>query len=540
MPNHYPPWGTFHSELFAFVGLAGLLLTLVRTGGLITIPIVSIALAGIGFIPWGQYLAGEVFFFGDAFISTPYLLVFALSIAIAYSWNSNAQSIGAHDILELTAKGVFAAALISAMLALLQWLSLTDFLGSFAVGIEPGERAGANLSQANQLGTLLVMGMGSAAVLYERRKIGLFTLGLGVAFMSWAMVLSESRTAVLSAFAVGGFLFFRIKSVNGRLSRKDVLAGLALVILARWLLPVANELLLFTAPRGNAFLDQTGRAEIWWQTLYAIQASPWWGYGWNQTPIAQAAGALKYPGTLYFTYSHNLFLDIFVWVGLPLGLIINGGLIYWFLSRLIRATFMRGVYAMGMLLPVAIHSLLEYPFAYAYFLLTAGLLIGVLEISTSGRSTSPLPRRSGWLAVSVLIIGISYYAYEYFLIEEDYRVARFEGLNVGRTPEDYKRPTIYINTQLDALLVVQRQHAEKNMTTRQLKDLQHVALRFGYRPLAYRYALALGLNGDAAGATEQMRLVRSMYGEKYYQSTKEDMLRLADTKYPELREVRLP
>ena len=73
-----------------------------------------------------------------------------------------------------------------------------------------------------------------------------------------------------------------------------------------------------------------------------------------------------------------------------------------------------------------------------------------------------------------------------------------------------------------------------------MESLRQVSLRFGFRPLVFRYAVAMGLNGDPEGASRQMQVLRGMYGERYYLATKAEMERLAVTQYPPLSAIRLP
>jgi len=422
----------------------------------------------------------------------------------------------------------------------LQWLSLTDGLHIWVMHTEPGERILANLGQPNQLASLLLMGIVALAFLFEEGKVGRIALFMGIGFMTGALVLTESRTGLLSGACIALFLLQKQSRSAKKIRASHVVVWAVAFGLATFLLPSLNEALLMTNGRSIALTDQNGRGKIWQQTLYAIGQSPWWGYGWNQTPVAQSVGALQYPGDLAFTNAHNLVLDVLTWVGVPLGLLLTGLGVYWLVSRLARVKTTESIYAMAMLLPIAVHSMLEFPFAYAYFLLTAGLLIGVVEASMTDVKTIALKRRwaAGVLA-SLTVVGI-YASYEYFLIEEDYRIARFENLKVGRTPAEYVVPPILLHTQLAALLKVLRQPATTDMGSDDIERLRKVSLRFGMRPLVYRYAVALGLNGNPAAASRQMQILKGMFGDRSYQAAKADMLTLTAETYPQLKAVNLP
>ena len=540
-PNHYPPWVNFHSEFLAFFGVYLLLCNLLRKfPGPIECPQVAVGIACLAAIPWLQYTTSIVFFGGDAVVASAYLLGMATAVVIAYSSVVNTPHGSGATWFLLPVQALLWAALLSAFMALLQWLSLTDSMTTYVIHTEPGDRVFANLGQPNQLASLLLMGTVSLTYLYERKQLGRPALILGGICMSWAILLTESRTALLSAVFVSLFFAYKSRSFESRLPKKYIFIWPLGLVLGKLILPVIANLLLMSDPRVTALTDENGRAEIWWQAIYAIRAAPWFGYGWNQTPVAQAVGALGHPGTLVYSYAHNVVLDVLIWVGLPLGLILITTCGYWFVTRINRIKTLEAVCAMAFLLPIAIHSLFEFPFAYAYFLLTAGLFVGVIEASLSTTGHCIIQKK--WVfpyAIAVGILGI-YFAYEYLLIEEDYRVARFENLKVGRTSSDYQRPSIYISTQMDALVMALRQPASPNMSSVQLETLRKISLRFGDRSLVYRYALALGLNGDTSGASHQMRVFRSMFGERSYQEMKAQMLQQAVSIHPQLNAVQLP
>ena len=547
MPNHYPPWVNFHSELLAFIGLGFLALNCFkRSQENLAAPSIALAVFALAAIPWVQHIAGLVFYAGDAFMSSLYVMGFAVAIAFGYGYAHRVQPDRASIVVWLLPTHVLlVAALTSGLLAVLQWLSLTDNFTTFVAVTDIGDRAMANLGQPNQLGTLLLMGLVALVLMFELLKASQLLLVLGSVFLTWGIVLTESRTAMLSALVMAGFFLYkiRIRFVSGtplRLQNVHILLWLTMFCLAVVSLPWVNSALLLASERNIGLLQGNGRAAIWLQTLYAIYESPWLGYGWNQTPAAQAVGALHSPGELAFTNAHNIVLDLLLWVGLPLGLLITAGFVYWLSARIKAVQSTQAIYAMAMLLPFLVHSLLEFPFAYTYFLLTAGLLIGVIEADCVMKTTYGVSRRMAGVALAVLAGIGGYSAYEYLLIEEDYRVARFENLRVGTTPADYSRPSILIHTQLAALVTVLRQPAVRGMDSVQMEQLRKVSLRFGMRPLVFRYAVALGLNGEPAAADQQMQVFRGMFGERAYQRFKTEIRNLQVEKYPELELIKLP
>lgn len=548
LPNHYPPWVNFHSEWLAFAALGCLLAAVLARRAAAPLPGPALAVGWLALVPWLQYALGLVFFSGDALISSYYLLGLGLAI---YVGSADTGEPAASPTLLALAHMLWSAALASAVIGLLQWLDLTDYAVVFFIQADAGGRAQANLGQPNQLASLLLMGLLALAYVFERRQVGLWGLLLGTAFMTWVLVLTESRSAMLSAAVVAAWFCCKRHGAAQRLPWQAVLLWFMALALAMLALPWINGVLLLPSGREIGLVDNNGRLAIWGQTLAAIGQAPWWGYGWNQTAAAQAVGALAYPGTLSFSNAHSLVLDLLAWVGVPLGAGLTGALIWWAWSRMRRSNNVPTLYALAMLLPVAVHSLLEFPFAYAYFLIAAGLLVGVVEgnraaAGLGGKSAPPVApvppvwRRSAWALLAGMALIGNYLSYEYLLIEEDFRVARFENLRVGKTPADYERPPIYLGTQLAALLAALRTPASPGMSAVQIDNLRQVTLRFAYQPLAYRYALALGLNGDAAAASRQMLVVKRVFGPAYYQRATQDLRRLQQEKYPQLAAVLTP
>ena len=408
----------------------------------------------------------------------------------------------------------------------------------YVVQADAGDRAMGNLGQPNQLATLLLMGLAALAWTFERKRIGRLGLVVGVSFLTLGLVLAQSRAGMLSALVMGLFLIWKNHVTKARIGPKFILGWLLSFGLMVLLLPYVHDLLLMSSGRPVSFGD-SARITIWKQMLSGIAQSPWVGFGWNETPTAHAAGSLAVPGSITYTNAHNVVLDLLAWNGIPLGLLITGACAYWFWSRIANAGSSSAVYAMACLLPIAVHSMVEYPFAYAYFLIAAGLMVGIIEASHPGVRTLKL--KLWWVQSSLavwLVVG-GYMAYEYFLIEEDFRIVRFENLRIGQTPAEYKVPDVWMLSHMAAMLKAARQQALPAMSADDLENLRKASLRFPYGSLALRNALARGLNGDAAGATRQMAVIRGMYGDHYYQAAV-SVLRTEQEKYPQLSQVMTP
>jgi hypothetical protein len=129
---------------------------------------------------------------------------------------------------------------------------------------------------------------------------------------------------------------------------------------------------------------------------------------------------------------------------------------------------------------------------------------------------------------------------EYLSASEDFRVARFEVLRVGVTPDTYVRPQIRILTQLDALSSSTRIRPVPGLSASQIDLMRKVAIHFPSIATQKRYAYCLALNGNPEEAVRQLIVMRAMYPKKYYVKIKAEWEELAENSYPQLPKLNLP
>lgn len=156
--------------------------------------------------------------------------------------------------------------------------------------------------------------------------------------------------------------------------------------------------------------------------------------------------------------------------GLPFTLLLVVAVAVWLWRRTKAVNNMGDWYCLAIALPFGLHSLLELPFAYAYFLVPVMLLVGVLEARLAATWVFSLRRWIAGCAWVVLAVAFVWSVREYIAIEEDFRVARFEAARIGHTPSEYQRPPIMLLTQLSAALEVVRivprpRHGQRNHRT---------------------------------------------------------------------------
>ena len=123
--------------------------------------------------------------------------------------------------------------------------------------------------------------------------------------------------------------------------------------------------------------------------------------------------------------SHNLFFDLVLWVGLPVGFILFGLFFLWAFKLLYKLNDIRVLLMVFFLLVLFVHSMLEFPLHYAYFLLPAGLMAGAISQLTDSLAIK-LPRFMVLLVLVVSTVAYSVTVKDYFIVEKGFLGLRFK------------------------------------------------------------------------------------------------------------------
>lgn len=538
-PLHIPPWVSWHSEVLVFLAVVLLSLNVLRQVSTEGRPVVIVPRA----ILWVLVLValilvqlgtGQIAFFGDGFI----LLLYCFLCIAALTIGMNSVSLNGLAI------GLLLGAVCSVLIALTQafdvWESVTWIVRPLGV-----RRPGANLSQPNQLATLILMGVASLVYLFESRYLSRKLAGVVMILLLMGLAITESRSGVVSFVLMGIWVFVFKRPLIFRTNSLAVLASILGLFALMWVWPPLVSVMqdggwTEGAAAQHVNVSVGSRMVVWPQIMEAVMQRPWFGWGLREVSEAHNAVLHGYSAGEPFTYAHNIVLDMAVGVGLPMTLLLTVVVLVWTVRRAFAIKSLVPWYCIALLLPFTVHSMLEFPFAYAYFLLPVMIVVGVLERVTS---TGPVFRIPRWAAASVLAsasLVMAWSAWEYVQAEEDFRVVRFEVRNLGKTPSDYERPHVVLLTQLDALLEVLRIVPQPNMSPDRIELSRKVAMRFPWAATQNRYALALALNGSSGEARRQLQVMRAMHGEGILRGMMDHWRTLADTKYPQLQEFVTP
>ena len=546
LPNHYPPWPAYHLELASAVALIVLFFAVAwpwtgagnrrpisaqGTGPVVAVPLPTAARAVLllAAVPPLQYGAGLLQFRGDALLGSLYALGLAMSIYVGHLW---ATQQGRQQAIGMLFLAIVWGAIAANALALTQWLRL-DAPGWWANALIDA-RPFANFSQPNHYGLLMVLGLLGGAALFE---LGLVrsrpVLYLLAGYFGGGVVLSQSRAAALALLSLAFCWLWTRMRVASRLRLAEVLPALVLWLLLYLALESIQTAMLLQQDQFKQPLQAGVRPWMWSLFGTAVLGRPWFGFGFNQGVEALATVAtLSAPAgvTVATTFAHNFALDLMVWAGLPCTLLVLLALGWWLVGWLRHDADPRTAAQRHLVfaawLALLVQSLFEYPYAYAYFLLPAGLLAGTITCGRAPRQPPPTVARytCSPIALALGVAGsvlLGALAADYWRLEDDFRMIRFVRANyVNQPPHDYLEQPLVLD-QLALLNSTARYPVGTGMSERQLDSMRAMARRYQNTVVQLDYARALALNGKLELAQRELVLIRSLYDASAYRQVEQ-------------------
>lgn len=319
------------------------------------------------------------------------------------------------------------AGLLSTAIALVQVFAPDWADGTWLAKSGLPGRAVGNLRQPNHLSTLLLLACASVVWLASASRAGPRRDAACVAILValvWGVVLTGSRTGIIGVFMLSAWGL-----IDRRLSRplRITLLAAPLIYLAWWGVMElwANESAHNFGRTVNGGGDiSSSRFGIWANTLALIRMHPWAGVGFGEFNFAWTLTPFPGRPVAFFDHTHNLPLQFVVELGIPLSLLVMG-LLGWALWGLVERVRKGGAghpaterAALFMVLLAGVHSMLEYPLWYSYFLLPVMFAWGLAlapALQESGLTAASAPRRFGLLAACgvALALGALYAVWDY-------------------------------------------------------------------------------------------------------------------------------
>lgn len=543
LPNHYPLWTTFHSELVTSVGVCLLFLGVLwplaaRPGGgkqqasnqatlRLSLPASAWAWVIVALLPIVQYLAGSLVFRGDAALGFMYALGAALSLYTGSLWAAQAGCAHALRVLFVT---VVLGGLAAAGLALAQWVRLPT-PGWWAMELI-SDRPYGNFAQPNLFGLLMVISIVAATALFEMRVLAhRVSYYLLVFVLGWAMLVCESRASLVALLTISACWWATRHRVSTRLRAREVLLGLGVGFAIYHALAPIEEALFLKAEVNREILDAGLRKWIWLHFVAAIIEHPWAGYGFGQGVAALREVATQVHPSRNTIYAHNFILDLMTWYGVPIGLALSAALGGWLLSWLRKTPdaelSAQRHWVFAVWLALVIQSLLEFPYAHTFFLFPAALLAGVVvglpaKVSSRASVVRFTVSRFALAFAAIGMLLLVALTSDYLQLEDDFRFNRFARANFVDRPEHQPLVQPWVLDQLAALNATAQYRIGSHMPTKELAQLGVVARRFHLLPTRMDYAKALALNGRMPEAELELDMIRGIYDPKLYAEIERD------------------
>ena len=311
------------------------------------------------------------------------------------------------------AVGLLVAGLASSAIGIVQvfFPELAD--GTWiAASSNPGVAIG-NLRQPNHLSTLLMWAIVAAVWLGESGRLRRGLAFAAALLMLFVVVLTASRTGL-----AGALLLALWGAVDRRLMGRTrwLLVALPLLYAAFWWGMGWWAQHAHTAFAGEAKLSAAraaadSRWKIYADSIALIRQEPWFGVGFGEFNFAWSLSPFPNRPIAFFDHTHNLPLQLAVELGMPLAMLICALLLYalWRVAALAWRETAHAPPARAASVIVwmaALHSLLEYPLWYAYFLLPCAFAFGLALGWSEGESTlrHAGPWRAGAIASLVLML----------------------------------------------------------------------------------------------------------------------------------------
>ncbi|WP_406612712.1 Wzy polymerase domain-containing protein, partial [Acinetobacter schindleri] len=157
------------------------------------------------------------------------------------------------------------------------------------------------------------------------------------------------------------------------------------------------------------------RLAIWQQMLAAIQAQPWFGYGWYQTSVAFVSITDTVQGPVWIRSAHNFIIDFLIWNGVVIGVpfLAYFGYLGYQMQRWVKTP--ESVIGILMIGAFVTHAMFEFPQHYAYFLLPVGFIMGTVlaqRADMAKQLVMPVWLIKAIFAVGVILIAVIYRDYD--------------------------------------------------------------------------------------------------------------------------------
>jgi len=389
---------------------------------------------------------------------------------------------------------------------------VTPFVVAYNVTVD--RRPFGNMAQANHLATYIAFAMAASLFLAQTGRLRVVPWAVLSAIYAGGLALTVSRGPWLqmAVIIVAGF-WIALAGRRGDGARER--GGMR-----NWSLPIAllvifvlvNAFVRWANARYGLQLDQSAaerfkeagqiapRLALWRYGWTMFKGSPLLGVGWGDFPMHQFELVRSLGGVEIANNSHDILIDLLAKTGIVGLAIVLVGLLAWLVRALRVPHTPERVFGFMLIGVLVMHTLVEYPQQYMFFLLPAMFVFGLLE-------TRPLrfvrPRVSFAVYAAIVFGGIA----SLYPILRDYN--RAEVLYYGRQPakEYAAAPSFLFRAWGDYGMATLMPMDTVHLATKLDAHRRAIALLPGETVLR-RYAVLQALAGDTAAAFDTVERLK--------------------------------
>lgn len=384
--NHAYPITTFYQEWgAALLGLCAMPLLLGRRyWQQPEIPRVILLPLGLLLLLLLQYLLGKIPSLEQALLFAMYFLWMALLVMLGQRLRSE---LGLPLLAVVLAGFLVLGAELNALAGFVQHYRWHFFL-SAVVTVKNAAAVYGNIAQPNHYADYIALGLVSLGLLHVRYSLRIWQVSLLAAPLLFVLVLSGSRSAWLYLLCLVGMSYLWQRR------DKAILPFLhyALLLLVGFVVMHFTVQMPGMAGVGGTLTplermsDEAGsgsiRLYLWRESLLIFMQYPLSGAGfgqfaWQHFQLGAVLRDIHIVGL--YNNAHNLVMQLAAETGLAGLSILIGALILWGRRAWLERHTVEHWWGYAMLAVLAIHSLLEYPLWYGYFIGIAAFLLGMLD-----------------------------------------------------------------------------------------------------------------------------------------------------------------
>lgn len=505
--RHGLPLTTFYQEWGAAVlGLCAMPLLVTRRYWLQPeVPRIVLLPVGLLLLVVVQFALGKIGYFSQALLFTLYLLWAALLVMLGQRLR---EEFGLPLLVTVLASFLLLGAELSTLIGVLQHFHWHTFLDR--VDMVNARTVFGNMGQPNHFADYISLGLASLGLLHTRWKLPTWLTVLLAVPMLFVLVLSGSRSALLYLLWLAGMAFLwqhRDKSNRPLLYYSLLLLlGFGLmqfVVLIPWLSGDNDNLTTFD----RVIMAHGGhiRLVIWYEaglifTKFPLLGAGFGQFGWQSFLLGPSMHNPLISGL--YNSAHNLVMQIAAETGLVGLLILLSTLTLWIRQARSAPCTVYQWWGGSVLAVLGIHSLLEYPLWYAYFLGVAALTLGMLDCTTYR-----LELRTGRLSiVAILLLGVlslgqlllGYHKLEDLISPQQASIKSKDFYNNLLVTHRQALLLPYVELAMTSIM-------EGSESLADMRDLNESVMHFvPISPVVYREIVLLALSGEQTAAQRQL------------------------------------